>query len=260
MRIGWASPFNEQSPIARYSLQVCEELKRRGIRVEIIRTEIGAEEALPALGNSLPVYPPAEYTPAFLESHYDLCVVNASREAMGLERVVDMARHFQVVTVFHGQADRNDEVEPVHISEKIRNSGDIDWAAQLASLSTGAVVHDNRDLSTVRRFCVGPVALLSFNPTGSGADLPTSAEEARPDIVATAPPLGGEGCVEKYVDALIEVLDEALHRAPLRNAGWTIGATVAEMGLAWDDLLSSRLGHEMSALFEEAEGAESDKN
>ncbi|WP_457092922.1 hypothetical protein [Microvirga sp. P5_D2] len=260
MRIGWASPFNEQSPIARYSLRVCEELRRRGIRAEIIRTETGPEEALPALDNSLPVYPPAEYTTEFLESHFDLCVVNAAREAMDHERLVDIARRFQVVTLFHGHGGQNDEDRPVEPAKGLSHPGEIDWVAQLASLSTGAVVHDSRDLSTVRRLCAGPTVLFPFNSTDSGADLPALAGEARPDIVATTPPSGGGGCVEKYVDALIEVLDEALHRAPLRNAGWTIGATVAEMGLAWDDPLSSRLGHEMSALFEEAGGAESDKN
>jgi hypothetical protein len=260
MRIGWASPFNEQSPIARYSLRVCEELRRRGVRAEIIRTEIGAEEALSALDSSLPVYPPAECTTEFLESHFDLCVVNAAQEAMDHERIIDMARRFQVVAVFHSQDDHKGEAKPVEHAERLSDPGEIDWAARLASLSTGAVVHDDRYLSTVRRLCAGPVTLIPLNSTGSEAALPVSAVEARPDTVATVLPSGGGGCVEKYVDALIEVLDEALHRAPLRNAGWTIGATVAEMGLAWDDPLSSRLGHEMSALFEEAGGAESDKN
>ncbi|MGO4389131.1 hypothetical protein AB4Y85_16500 [Microvirga sp. 2YAF29] len=260
MRIGWASPFNEQSSIARYSLRVCEELRRRGIRAEIIRTEGGAEETPSALDSSLPVYPPAEYTTEFLETHFDLCVVNAAREAMDHERIIDIARRFQVVTIFHEQDASNGDAESVEGAALPSDPGEIDWIARLASLSTGAVVHADRDHSKVCRLCAGPVALLPIGSLDAGADLPVSIKEMGADTVATVPLPEGEGCVEKYVDALIEVLDEALHRAPLRNAGWTIGATVAEMGLAWDDPLSSRLGHEMSALFEEAGGAESDKN
>ncbi|GEO14625.1 hypothetical protein MAE02_23210 [Microvirga aerophila] len=97
--------------------------------------------------------------------------------------------------------------------------------------------------------CAGPVAAIPFEFEKVQADPPAGSERSGLDAAAMAQPTR-EGCVEKYVDALLEVLDEALRRAPLRNAGWTIGATVAEMGLAWDDPLSSRLGDEMFALFE----------
>lgn len=259
MRIGWASPFNKQSPIAGYSLRVCEELKRRGIQASIIRTELGAEASLPALESSLPVYPPAEYTWEFLEAHFDLCVVNASQEEMDKAWIVDLARQFQVVVVFHGQGSRRGKPGTVNIDGEANILGRRDYVTQLASFSTGAIIHDEHDFASVRRLCVGPVVLIPFNSNASEADGASDGKVGL-DIIAATSPSKGQGCVEKYVDALIEVLDEALHRAPLRNAGWTIGATVAEMGLTWDDPLSSRLGHEMSALFEEAGGAESDKN
>jgi hypothetical protein len=97
MRIGWASPFNEQSPIDHYSLRVCKELRRRGIRAEIIRTETEAGEALPALDSSLPVYPPAKYTTEFLETHFDLCVVNAARGSLFQYFTVSVAKLSQSI-------------------------------------------------------------------------------------------------------------------------------------------------------------------
>ena len=39
MRIGWATPFNKQSAVGRHALEVVLEMRRRGVDVEIIRTE-----------------------------------------------------------------------------------------------------------------------------------------------------------------------------------------------------------------------------
>ncbi|MEE1654770.1 hypothetical protein VB618_01070 [Microvirga sp. CF3062] len=256
MRIGWASPFNERSAVARYSLWVCRELKRRGARVEIIRTETGAEETLPVLDSSLVAYPPRLFTTDFLASHFDLCVVNVARDASDHGRAEEIARRFQSVTIFHDLRGDRYEAEAALVDEAAVKPAEVGWMALPAAFATGAVVHDLQYLDGVRRLCAGPVAAISLEL----GDIYSDPADAGPDRGA-ARRLGPEGCVEKYVDDLLEVLDEALHRAPLRNAGWTIGATVAEMGLAWDDPLSSRLGNEMFALFEgNRRGLKSDKN
>jgi hypothetical protein len=233
--------------MARQSLRVCEELTRRGARVEVLRTETGAGEKLPALDSALTVYPPANFTVEFLASHFDLCVVNVS-DVSERQRDIEIVRKFQSVTVFHGFGGVGHGTAFVLPDGLSVHPAELGWAAGLASLSTGAVVHDDRYLEAIRRLCVGPVAAISPDLGDPEVGRPAAARGAGTNAVA--PSAGGEGCVEKYVDALLEVLDEALRRAPLRNAGWTIGATVAEMGLAWDDPLSSRLGNEMSELFE----------
>jgi hypothetical protein len=249
MRIGWASPFNERSAMSRYSLMVCEELRRRGTTVEVLRTELGPEEKLPALDSPLTVYPPAGFSVEFLAAHFDLCVVNVADSLSDRRRAIEIARAFQSVSVFHGLGADSQGAGAAFPGRLPVETAEIGWAAIPASLSTGAVVHDERYLDAVRRLCAGPVAAISLDLGGARAGPPAMAGGAGPDAEAARPP-EREGCVEKYVDALLEVLDEALRRAPLRNAGWTIGATVAEMGLAWDDPLSSRLGNEMFALFE----------
>jgi hypothetical protein len=248
MRIGWASPFNERAAMSCYSLRVCEELRRRGSTVEVLRTETGPDEKLPALGGALTVYPPAEFTREFLASHFDLCVVNvvdgpADRRALGI------IRRFQSVTVFHGLAEAHG-TDAVPQGNSPVDASEFEWAALPASLSTGAVMHDDRHLDSVRRLCPGPVAAIPWEHGGVPAGPPASVGGREPNVETPVRQPRGEGCVEKYVDALLEVLDEALRRAPIRNAGWTIGATVAEMGLAWNDPLSSRLGDEMFALFD----------
>jgi hypothetical protein len=256
MRIGWASPFNERSSVARYSLQVCRELMRRGVRVEIIRTEIGLKENIPVLDSPLVVYPPRAFTMDFFASHFDLCVVNVTRDATDLGRAEQIARRFQNVAIFHDLRGGRYEAEAASLDEAPDEPAEVGWMTLPAALATGAVVHDPRYLDAVRRLCAGPVAAIALelgdiysDPADTGSD---KGGGLRPGL---------EGCVEKYVDDLLEVLDEALHCAPLRNAGWTIGATVAEMGLAWDDPLSSRLGNEMFALFEgNRRGLKSDKD
>jgi hypothetical protein len=256
MRIGWASPFNDRSAVARYSLGVCRELMRRGIRVEIIRTETGYEEDFPVLDSTLVAYPPRAFTTDFLASHFDLCVVNVTRDATDLGRAEAIARRFQNVAIFHDLRGGRYEAEAASLDEAPAEPAEIGWMTLPAALATGAVVHDPQYLDGVRRLCAGPVAAIALQPR----DIYSDPAGAGPDRAA-ARRAGPEGCVEKYVDDLLEVLDEALHCAPLRNAGWTIGATVAEMGLAWDDPLSSRLGNEMAALFEgNRRGLKSDKN
>jgi hypothetical protein len=100
-------------------------------------------------------------------------------------------------------------------------------------------------METLKRSCPGPVVEIPlFFPRGGelghdSADRESAKEKGDP----TRP------SIESYVDALIPVLDNALCWAPLRNAGRTIGATVAEMGLSSNDPLATRLASEFSALF-----------
>jgi hypothetical protein len=257
MRIGWASPFNERSAIARYSLWVCQELRRRGATVEIIRTETGPEENIAVLDGPLVIHPPAGFTTDFLGSHFDLCVVNVTRDPGNHDRAEEIARRFQSVAIFHNPGGSGDGADATLLGDVPVESAEVGWMALPATLATGAVVHDTRYLDVIRRLCAGIVAAIPFDL----GDVSSALAAAGSDRAAPARPPGQAGCVEKYVDDLLEVLDEALHRAPLRNAGWTIGATAAEMGLAWDDPLSSRLGTEMSALFEgKRRGLKSDKN
>ena len=75
MRILWATPYNVQSAIARYSSIVTRALVARGHAVEILRIE-DETVAIEVLDHDLPVRGPRALDLARLRRDYDVCVVN----------------------------------------------------------------------------------------------------------------------------------------------------------------------------------------
>src|SRR5687767_7836512 len=101
MRVAWATPFNNQSAIARYALEVVLELRRRGVDVTIIRTEVGAPADLPAWSDDVPVLAHNEIDIERLEDSFDLSIVTIADHFAFNAGSVEIMRRIPSVGVFH---------------------------------------------------------------------------------------------------------------------------------------------------------------
>lgn len=183
MRILWATPYNVNSAIARYSRMVADELAARGHRVEILRIEDEAAAALAPLDAAFPTYAPDTLDPARIERDHDLVVVNYGDHMPFHAGALRLAAATPAVAVFH---DAN--MESFLWGLRQRHAG-VDallarWpapaeseAAQrllalLAGLASGCVAHGSHYVAPLLAACPGPVSRLSLCYPDIGAVAP----------------------------------------------------------------------------------------
>jgi glycosyltransferase involved in cell wall biosynthesis len=191
MRIGWATPFNERSAIARYSRAVCHEIERRGSDVEIIRVEIAESAELPPLATRVPVHAPETAHLSSMLYGFDLIVANVGDHFLYHGRVLEILTQVPAVVVFHDSDLTNfmnglllregafrSIIEPFRQTRPPRTSDDEKalYLSLLASVSGGSVAHGAHYLEPVRAACPGPVGALSlcYPDVGSIAPKPSS--------------------------------------------------------------------------------------
>lgn len=177
MRIGWATPFNVRSAIGKFSRFVCEELRRRGHEVEIIRVESGGELGMPPLDCELSVVSAAECP----VEDYDLLVVNFGNNGPYHAQVLSLIGRRAPLGIFHDMELRDLELgvqyrHGLSFPRLIGNEEDkgeqnaedlVDPAARpllgaLAAMTCGAVIHGPHYRDSVARYCPGPVELIPF--------------------------------------------------------------------------------------------------
>lgn len=162
LHIGWCTPCNVESAIARYSCEVVGELRRRGHRVSVVRSEVGEARQLPLLEElaSLPLDDGAR-----LVQEADVLVVNVADHFELNGGSLALLEAHPCVGVFHDADVRNLltgwAIESRHDIDAIRNWNTHDFGLGmdppwLASLCAGAVVHGGHYEAAIGDACPGP--------------------------------------------------------------------------------------------------------
>jgi glycosyltransferase involved in cell wall biosynthesis len=137
LRIGWASPWNIRSAIARSGASVVCELTDRGHAVDIIRTETGGYLDLEPRPAPNAIRHLCDVDPRNLCREYDAVVVNLA-DHRGLHgAAVHALPHLGAIVILH---------DPL-----------LEW---FAGVAIGAIVHAEHYADAVRRACPGPVATV----------------------------------------------------------------------------------------------------
>lgn len=172
MRLLWATPFNVKSAIGTFSREVCQELKRRGVDIQIIRIESGPEAKLPSISSDIEVLPPDALVPDGI----DLTVINYGNHAPYHAGALRLAATAPSLAIFHdaemrhfasGIFDRHEVSLPL-LPGKMLQSETLDMVPpearpplqSLSAMACGAVVHGPHYFPTVAETCPGPVAVI----------------------------------------------------------------------------------------------------
>jgi glycosyltransferase involved in cell wall biosynthesis len=174
MRIGWATPFNTQSAVGRHALEVVLEMRRRGVDVEIIRTDLGEAARLAAWPDAVPVRTLDGAGIDDLRQQFDLLVVTLADQLELNSGSLTILRSIPSVGIFHG-------ADLAHPGEGLARAGvGLDLVGRLrrigatsgstepdsanlswiAALCIGAVVHSRHDLEPVKAHCPGPAVVI----------------------------------------------------------------------------------------------------
>ncbi|MBC7578507.1 MAG: glycosyltransferase [Tardiphaga sp.] len=192
MRLAWATPFNVKSAIAIYSREVCHELSRRGINVEILRIEEPEGEAIDALATSLTVHSASLQPSAEFLQDYDAIVVNVgdyTQFHLGALRLISMVPVISIIhdsnlqNFVHGAVERG-----LYLDELVKrlpgNDGIADGInpqpaelALFATMSCACVAHGPHYVDLLRMACPGPVAVLPLCYPDLGAVTPKPGKE-----------------------------------------------------------------------------------
>nr|WP_263967479.1 glycosyltransferase [Roseomonas sp. SXEYE001] len=187
MRIGWATPWNEQSAIADSAGNVALELVERGHAVTILRTEVGSALAFPPRPTSLPVFSLSDLSDEELTRDFDVLVghlgnyhayhgallprlgglevVGIFHDAFYAHLMVDWAEQHggeaalrQIVHETYGQdALRPDEPFWTELGQMARRRPMLEW---LARQTIAAVAHSGHYITRLRTACTGPVVTI----------------------------------------------------------------------------------------------------
>lgn len=193
MRLAWATPFNVKSAIAIYSREVCHELIRRGINVEILRIEDPEGEAIDALATSLAVHPASlQLSPDFLQD-YDAIIVNIGNytqyhlgalQLISMVPVISIMHDSNLQDFVHGAVERgfylNELAKQLPGIDGIGDFSDLEDAslALFATMSCACVAHGPHYVDLMRMACPGPVAVLPLCYPDLGAVTPKASEES----------------------------------------------------------------------------------
>ncbi len=172
MRILWATPFNIRSAIATFSVEVCDELFRRGYDVHVLRIEDQIAAALPEQTCLAPVMPVGTGVPLDV----DLAIINYGNHAPYHAGALALAVDRPALAIFHDAEMRHYIYGMEHqhgvklpllagASEvELRPDGFdlVDPASRpllqsIAAMSCAAVVHGPHYLASVAEVCPGPV-------------------------------------------------------------------------------------------------------
>jgi glycosyltransferase involved in cell wall biosynthesis len=174
MRILWATPFNERSAIALFSLEVCRELTARGHDLTVFRTECGESAALAAKAAQFPII---ETNQNFDEHAYDIIVLNLGNHSPNHGGGLDIAARHLPFLIFH-DAEMRDfswgmrHSQALDIDELARGTageadvdpiipdGARDHLAFYSSLGCGAIVHGPHYRGSVAHSSSGPVGVV----------------------------------------------------------------------------------------------------
>jgi glycosyltransferase involved in cell wall biosynthesis len=183
VRIAWASPFNVQSAIGKFSKMVVEELHDRGHKVDVVRIESGPELELPQLDSDLRVID----APDCLVGNYDVLVVNFGNHAPYHAQSIALAAARAPLGIFHdmemrdfewGLADRHKidlpTLDGAATELADRETGDLvhpdarPLLATFAALTCGSVIHGPHYYETIADYCPGDTEIipLCFPDTG----------------------------------------------------------------------------------------------
>jgi glycosyltransferase involved in cell wall biosynthesis len=168
MRIAWATPFNEYSAIARYSLQVVQELRKRGMDVKLVRTETGESALLPLLANGVSESLGDRES---IRANFDLVVVTLADHWSFNKGSFDLLKMLPCIGIFHDSDLEHlsatavnplilDHLRRTYTStcnDLVPTGPDLTW---MANLCVGAVVHSPHYCESVRTGCPGPTLIV----------------------------------------------------------------------------------------------------
>ncbi len=175
MNIGWATPFNHRSAIGRFSRFVCDELRKQGHKVTVIRIEYGEALEMEALASDLPVVT-AELADV---AGFDKLIVNVGNHAPYHAELISLFTQRAPIGIFHDAEMRDFEwglqhrygfaiprLEGSEATDREGSSQDLvalearPLLGALAAMCSGAVVHGPHYAETVARYCSGPVVTI----------------------------------------------------------------------------------------------------
>lgn len=176
MRLAWATPFNINSAIARFSREVCHELVHRGIDVEILRIEAPELETIEVLPTSMIIHPPsALLTDGFLRS-FDAIVVNIGDYIQFHYRAIGLMAQIPAITIIHdsdlhhfvgGAVEMGLPIDQIaeNLPAALRMFDGVDQKrnaqlAMFAAISCACVAHGGHYSATLKAACPGPVVEL----------------------------------------------------------------------------------------------------
>lgn len=192
MKLLWATPLNTRSAIAKYSLQVVNELVRRNYKVEVMGTEALPHGSFDLIETSVLVHPHNTTPP----TGFDLAVLNFGNHYPFHGGGLKLAASVPPLSIFHdaemrdfewglrqslgvaiprlpGAASldlRGDEFDLVHPESR-------PIVQSLAGMSCGAVVHSPHYFRSVADACPGPAAVIPLcYPVGEVAELASRRE------------------------------------------------------------------------------------
>jgi len=229
MRIVWAGPWGERSPIAAFGARVVAALLSRGHTVDVVRTESGWAARSRPYPTAVSVRPWNAAAVRELVRTSDAFIVNLSDDYRSCGAMFPDYQKLGALGIFHDSALRRlaaGWAGTLPNRRAVREAiGDADaWCA--ASLA-GALVHRAENLAVIEAACAGPV-----------------------HFVPQPPDLQSGGSFESYVDTVLGLLDDVIARRPTIMAGAEIGRILSSFGLAQDspqvDELSARVASLLS--------------
>jgi len=207
MKIGWATPLHHSSAIGRVSVGVTQELARRGMTVDLLRTERPAFLSDPHLPTELKIVNLAELNDYSNLRHYDLLVYNIGNHSGYHYHAVEALMRSPGICIFHdllifglfhdwvkerGEANRIatfvDEIYgPGTYAGHNGSAGSLTYAVAkhpmlewLAPYALGAVAHGRHYLARLTNSSTGParhIPLAYDLPEGIGLPRPRGESE-----------------------------------------------------------------------------------
>ncbi len=184
MKIGWATPLNHASAIGQFSIGVTDALARRGVEIDLLRTEHASVLAEPQLASELTVLSLADMTDYHWLRRYDLLVYNIGDQGKFHLYAADAALQIPGICIFHdllifhlfcgwmtarGETNRIaaavDELYgsgtyppaglgPAYLTEAAKHFAMLEW---LAPHAVAAVAHGRHYVPRLASSCAGPV-------------------------------------------------------------------------------------------------------
>lgn len=177
-RLLWASPWNTNSAIARFSMDVIRQLEQAGIKVDVLRTEaaqlLDGSAAPPASGQ---VYAPGALNHGQILFGYDCMVANFGDYYGFHGALLPVLEKTAPLGIFHDAwmggllwGWRNDpQVDANRVDNLLQDLGaDPTGLAAIASMCSGVVVHGPHYRDAAEAACPGPVTAIplayTFDP------------------------------------------------------------------------------------------------
>ena len=224
MRIGWATPWNQQSAIADSAGNVALELVERGHAVTILRTEAGPALALPPRPTTLPVLSLGDLSDEDLARDFDVLVGHFGNYYAYHGALLSRLGSLDVVGIFHdafyahlmadwaalhgGNAALRQIVHETHGQDALKPGEpfwtDLGHMAQhrpllewLARQTVAAVAHSGHYMERLRAACPGPVVTIPLAFTAPDLPPPPPAD-SRMTIAAI-----GHANANKRIDQIL---------------------------------------------------------